>query len=334
MSDTRTPDPVGAVVLHAVSVDYGNRRALDEVSLTVPTGSITALLGPSGCGKTTLLRAVAGLEPVAAGTIDIAGRTVSSAGRRTPPERRGVGLVPQDGALFPHLTVRRNIGFGLRGRAGRAARVDELLDLAGLREYADRRPAQLSGGQRQRVALARALAPSPAVIGLDEPFSALDAGLRVRLRSDVKALLRLSGSTALLVTHDPAEAMSMADQVVVMLDGRIRQTGSPMEVYRRPVAAEVGELFGELSRFAVDDGDPGRLVRPHELRLVGDDVPAAAGRVPGIVDAVDFRGGHCMVTVLTEQGERLLVTVPVDDAPAIGDRATVALSEPAVDAAP
>lgn len=197
-----------------VSVAYRGHPVLDALSMTVAPGSITAVLGPSGCGKTTLLRAVAGLVPIDAGRIVIAGRTVNGNGRPVPPERRDVGLVPQDGALFPHLTVRGNIGFGVRDRAARSRRVDELIELVGLSGMADRRPAELSGGQRQRVALARALAPSPSLLAMDEPFSALDTELRLRLRDEVGQLLRNAGTTVLLVTHDPDEAAAMADQIV------------------------------------------------------------------------------------------------------------------------
>lgn len=247
------------LALDGVSVAYGRRAAIEEVDVSVDEGSVTAVLGPSGCGKTTLLRAVAGLEPVVTGSIRLGGAIVDDGTRRVPPERRGVGLVPQDGALFPHLSVRGNIGFGLPDRATRGARVDELLDLVGLAEVADRRPAQLSGGQRQRVALARALAPSPVLIGLDEPFSALDAGLRARLREEVAGLLRRSGSTVLLVTHDPVEALVMADQVVVLIDGRVRQTGLPVDVCRSPVDIDVAALFDGI--VVTESGDRLRLLR-------------------------------------------------------------------------
>lgn len=295
--------------LEAVSVTYGRHVALAEVSLAVPSGSITAVLGPSGCGKTTLLRAVAGLEPIAAGAITISGRRVAGAGAGVPPEDRNVGLVPQDGALFPHLTVRGNIGFGLRGRSNRAARVDEMIDLVGLHDLADRRPAQLSGGQRQRVALARALAPAPALIGMDEPFSALDSGLRTRLRVEVGHLLRLSDSTVLLVTHDPAEALALADQVVVLLDGRVHQVGTPEDVYGAPVDVRVGEIFGELNRLVID-GEV-HVVRPHELMLAR----AGTDGVPGSVAAVEFRGSHHLVSVTPDDGAAAVsVAIPADDA--------------------
>ena len=302
------------LVLAGVSVAYGRTTVLEDICLEVPRGSITAVLGPSGCGKTTLLRAVAGLESVAAGTIVIDGRQVAGPGSSVPPERRGVGLVPQDGALFPHLTVRKNIGYGLRGRPGRDARIDALIDLIGLRDVADHRPGQLSGGQRQRVALARALAPAPALIGLDEPFSALDAGLRTRLRSEVGELLRGSGATVLLVTHDPVEALALADRVVVLLGGRIRQVGTPQELYSVPVDFEVGRLLGELNQLT-NVGET-VLVRPHDLRFE----PEGRG-LAGTVSAVEYRGSHQLVTVLpSEAGAPIGVVVAGSDAaPTVGE---------------
>ena len=310
-------DPL--LVLDSVAVAYGRTTVVEDVCLTVPRGSITAVLGPSGCGKTTLLRAVAGLEPLAAGSIAIDGERVASPGREVPPQRRGVGLVPQDGALFPHLSVRGNIGYGLRDRGGRAARVDELIELVGLNDVADRRPAQLSGGQRQRVALARALAPAPSLIGLDEPFSALDAGLRTRLRSEVGALLRDSGATALLVTHDPAEALALADQVVVLRDGLVRQIGTPEELYNAPVDFWVGRVLGELNQLTLDGETV--FVRPHDLRLLTVGAESGSGALSGTVQSVEFRGAYRVVVVQVD-GQEALIRVAVDEAdlaPVVGD---------------
>ena len=326
MSETMFTETMLSVA--GVSVAYGDRTVLDDVNLDVPAGSITAVLGPSGCGKTTLLRAIAGLEPITAGTINIAGETVSDDRRRVAPEHRDVGLVPQDGALFPHLTVRRNIGFGLRSRAGRNDRVEEMIALVGLGEVADRRPGKLSGGQRQRVALARALAPAPALIGLDEPFSALDAGLRTRLRSEVGRLLRQYGATALLVTHDPVEALALADQVVVLLDGRVRQTGTPEEVYVNPADDRVGELFGDLNRIVID-GEV-HVVRPHEIRLA--QVDPGTGQTLGTVAAVEFRGSyHSVFVEPVGEGAALSVVVPAaETVPALGTEVAVELAAVAV----
>ena len=221
--------------------------ALREVDLDVDDGTLLAVLGPSGCGKTSLLRCLAGMERPDAGEIHVGDRLVDGAGTHLPPERRAVGLVPQEGALFPHLDVAANIAFGLRGRPrpDRRARVTALLDLVGLAGMGGRRPHELSGGQQQRVALARALAPEPGVVLLDEPFSALDTGLRAELRDEVAGTLRAAGTTAVLVTHDQTEAMTMADALAVMHDGRIVQVGPPAEVYRRPVDEWTARFLGD-----------------------------------------------------------------------------------------
>ncbi len=221
--------------------------ALDGVDLTVPVGSVTAVLGPSGSGKTTLLRVLAGTERADSGTVHVGGELLDGDRVHVPPERRRVGLVPQEGALFPHLDVAGNVGFGLHrwSRSERAARVEELLELVDLAGMGGRRPHELSGGQQQRVALIRALAPSPEVVLLDEPFSALDASLRRSLRAEVADLIRSTGTTAVLVTHDQDEALSMADRVAIMRDGRIAQVGDPVELYRRPSDMWVAEFLGE-----------------------------------------------------------------------------------------
>lgn len=220
--------------------------AVAGVSFDVPHGAIVALLGPSGCGKTTTLRLIAGLETPNAGVIWLEGRKVAGEGAWVPPEARRVGMVFQDGALFPHLTVAQNIAFPLARRDGRA-RVEELLDLVGMAGYGERYPHQLSGGQQQRVALARALAPAPAVVLLDEPFSRLDAALRVSLREDVRKIVKHTGATTIFVTHDQEEALSIADIVVVMFDGRAAQIGSPHEIYTRPATRQVATFVGEAN---------------------------------------------------------------------------------------
>lgn len=205
-------------------------RVLHEVSLRIPSGSMAAVLGPSGSGKSTLLRTITGLHRDAEGSIRLADRPLE----RLAPERRRVGLVPQDGALFPHLTVTENIAFGITRAQRRGTRVADMLDLLELAAYAGRYPHQLSGGQAQRVAVARALAPAPDLLLLDEPFSALDAVLRGTVRDAVHRALAETGTTALLVTHDQSEALSMATQLIVLADGRIRQTGTPEEAYTHP----------------------------------------------------------------------------------------------------
>ncbi len=230
-------------------------EALAGVDLAVERGMFAAVLGASGCGKTTLLRIIAGFERPDSGEVYIDGRLVASADVHIPPEHRNVGIVAQDGALFPHLNVAANIAYGLDGgwrffksaarRAERAARVEELLELVGLPGMGTRRPDELSGGQQQRVALARALAPRPTMILLDEPFSALDAGLRVEVREQVRDVLKSLDTTAVLVTHDQSEALSMADRVAIMRSGRVVQFGAPVEVYTHPSDAEVAGFLGD-----------------------------------------------------------------------------------------
>ncbi len=261
---------------------FGDRRAVNGVDLRLERGGFLAVLGPSGSGKTTLLRMIAGFEPPDAGAVAIGGRQVSGGGCWVEPEARRIGMVFQQGALFPHLSVAGNVGFG----AAREGRVGECLELVGLADRAGDYPHELSGGERQRVALARALAADPEVVLLDEPFSALDAGLRERLREEVAAILRAAGTSTLLVTHDQSEALSLADTVAVLRDGRVEQVGTPEEVYERPrshwVAAFLGDadvLPGsardgvaecELGRFAVGGALAGAvhlLVRPESVAI-------------------------------------------------------------------
>ncbi|SOC50226.1 iron(III) transport system ATP-binding protein [Blastococcus aggregatus] len=289
---------------------------LRGVDLHVPSGSFTALLGPSGCGKTTLLRIVAGFDEPDAGTVALGDRVVAGGpGRSVPARRRGIGFVPQEGGLFPHLTVAGNISFGLPRRQRRdGGRVRELLELVGLdAALAGRSPHQLSGGQQQRVAVARALAPAPSLVLLDEPFSSLDAALREETRTAVSAALAATGATAVLVTHDQAEALSMADQVAVMRHGRLVQLTDPRTLYRSPQDLDVATFVGEavvldadvrggtahcaLGAVPVDGGYPDGparvLLRPEQLRL---STPGSApGEVVARVDGVDFFGHDARV---------------------------------------
>ena len=234
-----------------VSHAYGETEILKNVSLSVEPGQLNCLVGPSGCGKTTVLRLAAGLEPVQQGRITIDGTRVSEDGTAShvPPERRGVGLMFQDYALFPHLSVAKNITFGLdNGTAQDQSWLGEAIERMGLTPHLDSYPHTLSGGQQQRVALMRALAPSPRVILLDEPFSGLDASLRVQIREETRTLLRDLNMATLMVTHDPEEAMSMADRILVMREGRIVQSGDPFETYMHPVDAYVAKMFGPVNR--------------------------------------------------------------------------------------
>ena len=228
-----------------LSVSYGDTPALRDVSLVVPSGSVVAVLGPSGCGKTTLLLALAGLLSIDSGSIAVGSKTLSSPDRLVPPEQRGIGWVPQESSLFPHLSVADNIGFGLPKGRRRTEKIEQLATLVGLDELVDRQPAALSGGQAQRVALARALAPSPDAILLDEPFAALDTVLRHELAREVVDLLRETDTTTVLVTHDREEALDLADFVVVMDRGRVAQVGTPREIYESPLTPWVASFVGD-----------------------------------------------------------------------------------------
>jgi iron(III) transport system ATP-binding protein len=223
---------------------YSTEPVLRGVDLDVPAGSLTAVLGLSGCGKTTLLRVIAGFERAERGQVSLGAKTLDDGHTYVPPERRGIGYVPQEGALFPHLSVRKNVGFGLSREERRGGAVGELLEMVGLAPLAERYPHQLSGGEQQRVALARALARRPEVLLLDEPFSSLDASLRTRVREEVHALLRAQGVTTVLVTHDQEEALSLADTVAVLRDGTIVQGGTPDQLYTLPVDLGLARFLG------------------------------------------------------------------------------------------
>ncbi len=234
----------------AATKSFDTTAVLSGVDLTVPVGSITAVLGASGSGKTTLLRLIAGFERLDSGTMSIGDRTVDDGRRTVAPQHRGVGYVPQEGALFPHLTVIGNIAFGLSRRD--RTKAEHLLELTGLSELRKRYPHQLSGGQQQRVALARALAIGPQVVLLDEPFSALDASLRGDLRRDVARILRETETTAILVTHDQDEALALADQIALLVDGRVRASAAPRSLYRDPPDAETATAIGEANLLAAE----------------------------------------------------------------------------------
>jgi iron(III) transport system ATP-binding protein len=299
---------------------FGANPVLAGVDLTVPAGSLTAILGPSGSGKTTLLRVIAGFEWPDRGTVVLGGVTVAAGREQIAPERRRIGYVPQEGSLFPHLDVQRNIGFGLPRRERRGERVRELLRMIGMEGLGRRYPHELSGGQQQRVALARALAPRPALVLLDEPFSSLDAALRASVRAEVAELLRAAGTTALLVTHDQDEALSLADRVAVIRDGRIGQCDSPRELYDTPRDAGLARFVGEanllpgrlldgLVRTALGDlplqdgaavsreGDAIVLIRPEQIRL---SPTGEAGALSGRVLACEYHGHDALLRVRAE----------------------------------
>ncbi|WP_326551726.1 ABC transporter ATP-binding protein [Micromonospora sp. NBC_01813] len=320
---------------------FGSVGALRGADLTVPTGSLTAVLGPSGCGKTTLLRCVAGFERLDRGEIRLDDRLVAGPGRHVPAHRRRVAVVPQEGALFPHLSVAGNVGYGLTRGARRAERIAEVLDLVGLGGYGDRMPHQLSGGQQQRVAVARALAPRPPLILLDEPFSALDAGLRTELRHDIRQALRADGATVVLVTHDQQEALSTADQIAVLREGRIVQVGTPTSVYAEPVDRWVAGFVGDAVLLPAVVGTEGArtaagvvpiagavppvgsavtvLLRPEQIHLAAP----SAGQVPARVCGQVFHGHHTLVTVELSDASRITARVtgggPGDPGPTAAD---------------
>jgi iron(III) transport system ATP-binding protein len=333
-----------ALAVQGISKRYGQLVAVDEVTLALATGQFMALLGPSGCGKTTLLRLVAGFEQPDAGIISIGDRTVvSPCGVGLPPEQRSVGMVFQDYALFPHLSVEQNVAYGLGRAADRGARVGELLALVGLEGVGRRMPHQLSGGQQQRVALARALAPRPALLLLDEPFSNLDAGLRQAVRAEVRQILRREGVTALFVTHDQEEALSLADVVAVMLGGRVAQVARPRELYERPISREVAAFVGAAVFLpGVGDGVMAKcalgtlslarpvigsceiLLRPEQIALARDPM--------GLHEVADcsYFGADQVVELRLAGGARARARVPAWQDFAPGDRVAATVQSPVV----
>jgi sulfate transport system ATP-binding protein len=294
-----------SITTRGVSRRFGDFAALDDVSVEIPSGSLTALLGPSGSGKSTLLRVIAGLERPDAGTVEIDGRDATS----TPTQRRGVGFVFQHYAAFKHMTVRENVAFGLRVRRRPKAevrrRVDELLELVQLPGLADRYPAQLSGGQRQRMALARALAVEPSVLLLDEPFGALDARVRQELRAWLRRLHDEVHVTTVFVTHDQEEAMEVADRIVVMNAGRVEQVGGPRDLYEHPANAFVMGFVGPVTQLG------NSFIRPHdiELRLEPNGTTSEA-----MVERLVHLGFEVRVDLVLQDGQRLLAQVSREDA--------------------
>jgi iron(III) transport system ATP-binding protein len=329
-----------AIVLRDVTKAFGSTRAVRPTTLAVERGELFAVLGPSGCGKTTLLRLIAGFESPDSGSVEVAGESMAGDGCWVPPERRRIGMVFQDYALFPHLSVAQNVAFGLprgarrRGATGRALTV---LELVGLQHKAERYPHELSGGERQRVALARALAPEPEVVLLDEPFSSLDATLRAGLRREVELILREADASAVFVTHDQEEALSLADRVAVMRDGVVVQTGSPEDVYYMPRDRWTAQFVGEVNllRGVADPvgvatelgyfelalpADPGVIrvaVRPEQLEVRPDEEGNAT------IDDREFRGHDVLYRLRHETGGVVLVQRPSVELYEIGAKVRV-----------
>ncbi|MEV4641184.1 ABC transporter ATP-binding protein [Actinoplanes sp. NPDC049548] len=333
-----------ALTVQGLTKAYGTTQVLDGIDLHVPARTLTALLGPSGCGKSTLLRLIAGFTDPDAGTIRLGDQVAYADRRSVPPQRRRIGYVPQEGALFPHRDVAANITFGLsRPRRRSAHRLRELLDLVGLdADIAGRFPHELSGGQQQRVALARALAPEPELVLLDEPFSALDAGLREDTRLAVATALRAAGATAVLVTHDQAEALSLADQVGIMHDGRLAQIDSPVTVYRRPRDARIARFLGDAVLLPAEVADgaatcalgtltvrssgvTGRaevLIRPEQLHL-----HPAGGGPTATVQEISYYGHDAAVRLsLQPEGVPIIARLSGTDLPEPGSTVQVSVS--------
>jgi iron(III) transport system ATP-binding protein len=352
------PEPKAAELeISGLSAGYGGVPVLLNTDLVVRSGSLTCVLGASGCGKTTLLRVIAGFTPAQDGAVRIGGQLVESREHRLSPEQREVGYVPQEGALFPHLTVEQNVGFALprmrrQDRRARADAVGEMLDLVGMEDVAGRLPHQLSGGQQQRVAVARALASRPKVLLLDEPFASLDAGLRARIREDIRSVLQAAHVTAVLVTHDRAEALSLGDEVAVLRDGHVLQVDAPVRLYRRPsdpyVASFVGDAnllpatvqgrrvataLGDLDLDVESDCRPGdgpgvAVVRPEHLRLTA---PDGRGGVQGEVIRVEYHGHDARVElnlVGADPEHRVVARVAGILPPSEHDRVTIEVTAP------
>jgi len=317
---------------------YGRLPVLRGVELDVPAGSLTAVLGLSGCGKTTLLRVLAGFERAERGEVSLGGRTLDDGHTYVAPERRGIGYVPQEGALFPHLDVAGNVGFGLSRAERRGETVGTLLEMVGIAPLSKRMPHQLSGGEQQRVALARALARRPQALLLDEPFSSLDASLRTHVREEVQGLLREQGVTTVLVTHDQEEALSLADSVAVLRDGKIVQQGTPAELYERPADERLARFLGAVNvlyaSFLGDtaqtslgalpmsapavtgDGAGAVMLRPEQLEVR----PLANGEADGVAGRVEqcrYYGHDALLQIRAGSetaGELLLARVAGDEA--------------------
>lgn len=331
--------------LSSVSVDLQKNRIIDEISFTLHSGDIGCLLGPSGCGKTTLLRTIAGFEQPVSGSVELSGSTIADAEQCQPPEQRQIGMVFQDLALFPHLTVARNIAFGLQkqSRAKREARVRRMLELADMTDLSERYPHELSGGQQQRVSLIRAMAPEPELLLMDEPFSSQDTERRVQLAHEVRKILKHEEITAVLVTHDQREAFAIADVIGVMQDGHLRQWDQAFNLYHEPadrfvadfvgegvficgstldshwIQTELGNIQGDFSESLTPGTQIDLLIRPDDV-IHDDQSPNK-----GTVIARDFRGADHLYTLLMPGRTRLLCLAPSHHDHQLGEKIGVRL---------
>lgn len=305
--------------LDSIARVFKDGTGLQETSIDIAEGQFVSILGPSGCGKSTLLRCVAGLESPDSGTIRLAGTEVFGPGVNVPPSKRGLSMVFQDLALWPHMSVRKNIEFPLTTATSkvpaseRAGKVDRVMEMVGISNKADARPNQLSGGQQQRVAIARALVSEPKLVLMDEPLSALDAALRAKIRAELVELTKNLGLTVLYVTHDQSEAMSMSDRVLVMNEGRIRQDAAPQTIYEHPADEFVGNFVGTMNTLP-----DGAQVRPERVRI------ASEGQLTGTVTSVRYVGGHFDVGVDVGSGNPWLVYAQSD--PGVGSTVALAIN--------
>ncbi len=334
--------------LESVFCQYDNQPVVDDLSLQLEAGGLACLLGASGCGKTTVLRAIAGLQSISAGTISLNGRRIASPEAQLPPEKRGIGMVFQDYALFPHLTVADNIVFGLHGqsRSEQKKQAAYWLDVVNLQGYGKRYPHELSGGQQQRVALARALAPRPRLVLLDEPFSNLDVEMREKLAVDIRDILKSQGSTALFVTHDQHEAFVIGEKIGIMHEGKIMQWDSPFNLYHEPASRFVAGFIGqgvllgghilsensvmtELGAMTGSGNYPWRDNTPVEVLIRPDDVVISeSGKIPCKVVERAFKGAETLYRLQLENGETLFSLMPSHDDFGIGQSVNVDVCAP------
>jgi iron(III) transport system ATP-binding protein len=339
---------VNAISIQGLSAGYGGEAVINDISFELAEKQLLAILGPSGSGKSTLLKTIAGFLTPLNGSITLEGVLVSSTSSHIPPEKRNIGLVPQEGSLFPHLDVNANIGFGIKRDPNARARVDELLEIIGMTEFAHTRPQELSGGQQQRVALARALAPKPKLILLDEPFTALDTSLRAQMREDIRSILTLTSTTAIMVTHDQEEALATADQLALMEGGRLIAYGDPLSLYNNPESIAVAQLLGEINVIpaVVESGnsvrtdfgvnltqDSGELnpresglliVRPEAIAIEEGSTPNAT-----IIDSL-FHGHDSLISVRMDSGLIVKLREPTRITRTPGARCSVSVTRPGI----